>query len=206
MRTITALVGSMQRVQHAVDEIGRQFAASLFRLRSSFDLIDQLFHTAGEAAARLRDNLPKNWPHDGKLLNNVWRGWRRMGFRSSMCRVLRSSGQFSKKMITTHVSSGLGEGADDGRQFACIQQCLAIAGRLLVQAGGGRRPADPADVQRRAQGGIRRGLQRPAGQFDSARAVLGVSGLVAVRQGSAPVLRGQLRQVRAAWLPASTGR
>ena len=61
MRTITALVGSMQRVQHEVDEIGRQFAASLFRLRSSFDLIDQLFHTAGEAAARLRDNLPKNW-------------------------------------------------------------------------------------------------------------------------------------------------
>jgi hypothetical protein len=45
MRTITALVGSMQRVQHEVDEIGRQFAASLFRLRSSFDLIDQLFHT-----------------------------------------------------------------------------------------------------------------------------------------------------------------
>jgi hypothetical protein len=62
MRTITALVGSMQRVQHEVDEIGRQFAASLFRLRSSFDLIDQLFDTAGEAAARLRDNLPKNWP------------------------------------------------------------------------------------------------------------------------------------------------
>ena len=59
MRTITALVGSMQRVQHEVDEIGRQFAASLFRLRSSFDLIDQLFHMAGEAAARLRDNLPR---------------------------------------------------------------------------------------------------------------------------------------------------
>jgi hypothetical protein len=73
VRTITALVGSMQRVQHEVDEISRQFAASLFRLRSSFDLIDRLFHTAGEAAARLRDNLPKNWPHDGKLLNDVWR-------------------------------------------------------------------------------------------------------------------------------------
>jgi hypothetical protein len=73
MRTITALVRSMQRVQREVDEIGRQFAASLFRLRSSFDLIDQLFHTAGEAAALLRDNLPKNWPHDGKLLNNFWR-------------------------------------------------------------------------------------------------------------------------------------
>ena len=68
MRTITAPVGSMQRVQHEVDEISRQFAAWLFRLRSSFDLVDQLFHTAGEAAARLRDNLPKNWPHDGKLL------------------------------------------------------------------------------------------------------------------------------------------
>ena len=54
MRTITAPVGSMQRVQHEVDEIGRQFAASLFRLRSSFDLIDQLFHTAGGRCAFAR--------------------------------------------------------------------------------------------------------------------------------------------------------
>jgi hypothetical protein len=138
MRTITALVGSMQRVQHEVDEIGRQFAASLFRLRSSFDLIDQLFHTAGEAAARLRDNLPKNWPHDGKLLNNVWRVLAEDGIpivyvpRAEIVRAILEEDDFDSRIVRIRRR---------GRRWQTIHVHTTASGNCAETPGAGwRRP------------------------------------------------------------------
>ena len=61
MRTITALVGSMQRAQHAVDASGRPFAASRFQLRSSFNLLDVLVVTGVSVASRCLDSVPTRW-------------------------------------------------------------------------------------------------------------------------------------------------
>jgi hypothetical protein len=71
IRIISELVERMHHVQKERDEVVRQFAESVLRLRPTFDLVGEVLHVAAGAASRVRENLPTNWPRDSKL-NNAW--------------------------------------------------------------------------------------------------------------------------------------